>query len=499
MCISFLISSNAVVYGTGVRYIVGMDLAELTAKLQNLYTQTPDALTDTELFNHTAQIEDLTAAIHAYGMQYQAAAHQRKAYKTRGYRSDATGVSHRTRLSRATCGRHINQAHLIVNKLPKIYKAYLAGVLNTDQINLIYRYADLPPLREAAVFDQNLFINWSSKTWPEFRQNLEDWAEYNDHTDPQDQDEKDFDNRRMVWAQGLGRTMLLEINMPNDMFEQLCNIIGPVYDKFLKQEVREARAAAGLNPDEQNDDDGRFLDLVRSDKQRWLDALMTVIRAGGTVINKLLGDAAEAGIDLEPEDLDPGTGSEVIIVLDQKTAEREIARRNGETLPDLTPEDLENRRCETLSGLPLSPSTAVDYLELGHFRRMILKPNDLDFYLSRKTRFFTGPRRTGLMARDRFCQDPGCGTPANKCEADHIKEYAEGGLTLPSNGKMRCGPCHRHKTWLQARGSWIDPDNPDKNKRISDANDLADLNDLLFNDPDQLNLARLTQEPVKAR
>ncbi len=150
---------------------------------------------------------------------------------------------------------------------------------------------------------------------------------------------------------------------------------------------------------------------------------------------------------------------------------------------------------------------------------MILTPGDLDFYLSRRTRFFRGPQRTALIARDRYCQDPGCGTPANKCEADHIQEYADGGLTLPDNGKMRCGPCHRHKTWLQARGLWTDPDKPDKDKPdkgkrcrdpqqpdSSKRNDPLNLFDEPFGpaksfdprDSDQLNLIGLTNEPVEA-
>lgn len=90
-----------------------MDVGELTTKLQNLYNHDPDALTDKELFNHTTQIEELTATVAAQGMRFQAASHQRKAYKSRHYRSTATGISANTRLSRATCGRHTNHANAV--------------------------------------------------------------------------------------------------------------------------------------------------------------------------------------------------------------------------------------------------------------------------------------------------------------------------------------------------------------------------------------------------
>ncbi len=470
-----------------------MDLGELTAKLNNLYNFDPDALSDKDLFRVTVQIEELTAAVLAHGMPFQAAAHNRKSYRARRYRSSATGISNESRLSRATCGRHTNQADTIVNKLPRVHTAYLAGVVNPDQIQLICRYADISHLLEYAIRDQASFINWSSDPWPLFKIQMQAWAEAVDPSDPTDEDEKSFLDRRLVWAQGLDRTVLMELSMPNQMFEVFLNTVGPTYDQLLREEVREARLAAGLNPDEQDDDD-RFLDLARTDRQRWLDAHMIVLRAGGSAIKSMHSQADANGEDLDSEDIDPGTGTEVVIILDQKTAEREIARRNGLTLPDLAAEDAKDYRCETLSGMPLSPAVAVDLLELGHFRRMILKPNDLDFHLSRRTRYFTGPRRTALIARDRYCQDPGCGTPANKCEADHIEEWSKGGDTVPSNGKMRCGPCHRHKTWLQAHGLWIDPDKP---RKVSDRSRSSDDIDESIQ-TEQPSLLELLDQPVEA-
>ncbi len=80
---------------------------------------------------------------------------------------------------------------------------------------------------------------------------------------------------------------------------------------------------------------------------------------------------------------------------------------------------------------------------------------------------------------------------------------------MPGNGKMRCGPCHRHKTWLQARGLWIDPDKPDKStKDPNDSNpdvqqDPLNRFDKPFepakpSDSDQLDLTRLIDEPAEA-
>lgn len=76
-----------------------------------------------------------------------------------------------------------------------------------------------------------------------------------------------------------------------------------------------------------------------------------------------------------------------------------------------------------------------------------MKPRSIDFELSAKARLFRGAKRLGLIVRDRNCQGPGCGTAARYCQGDHIKPYRQGGPTIPSNGEMLCGPCHRWKTW----------------------------------------------------
>lgn len=154
------------------------------------------------------------------------------------------------------------------------------------------------------------------------------------------------------------------------------------------------------------------------------------------------------------DDLDPGTAPELIIFADQKTLENEIARQNGEDVATRPASDAETYRCETLTGLPISPTTALRYLTAGSFRRMILEPDDLDFTISRRARLFKGAKRLGLIARDRTCQGRGCDTPANRCEADHILEHTKGGLTLADNGEMDCPPCHGLKTELQAQGIW---------------------------------------------
>ncbi len=397
-----------------------METADLLTKFQQLADIDPATITDQELFNHTIEFEELMAAMAAKGISLQAAVMNRKAYKARKYRSAATGMANQTRLSARWCGRRFNQATVLVNDLPRILAAVEMDVINPDQVNLISQYARQKLYREFAIRDQGSFIDWASHPWPIFRALMEHWAEIVDTRDPQDEDEKAMLDRRLIWGQGLGHTVLAELNLPNEIWEELMVITTPVYDAFLKDELEDAQEIYG--------DDMEFCDLARTDKQRWADAFMVVIRRGGVAGRKLAADitSATSGEDVSDEGFDPGVQAEVVILCDQVTLEREIARRGGETLDPRPASDAESYVCETVSGRSVSPATALKYLEINSFRRMIRKPKSLDFELSRLTRFFRGPKRLGLIARDRTCQGPGCGTSARYCQGDHIEAYEDG-------------------------------------------------------------------------
>jgi Rieske Fe-S protein len=64
--------------------------------------------------------------------------------------------------------------------------------------------------------------------------------------------------------------------------------------------------------------------------------------------------------------------------------------------------------------------------------------------LGERERFFTGGLRRAIEVRDRHCSHPGCYVPANHCEVDHIVEWAKGGETTQSNGRLLC-PVHNRR------------------------------------------------------
>lgn len=435
------------------RYI--MDPA---AQLQQILTHEPGELTERELFDLDARIDELLQVINAAAMLPRAEAARRKAHRAGKHRSHPTALAAETRLARSLCARRINHASILVDHLPDLYQAYATGRMNQSQIDLVLQFHNESILRPFVERDQSFFLKHAKECWPIFRMMAYGWAATTrEREEPDfDKDEKAHNNRKLIWGQGLDNEVLGEFHMPNALFEQFQRIVTPFYDELLRVEIREAKLAAGVDA-ELEQDESEFLDLTRSNSQRWLDAMMIALRVRGSEMRAVREDAVANGLDsdtdlqIDLDEFDAGVAAQVIIVVDQETLEREIARQHGHggSLEPRSHDSIANARCETLSGLPVSPSTALFYAEVGSFRRMLVKPDNLDFDISKKARLFTGPKRIGLMVRDRFCQGPGCETAAKYCQGDHVLEYTRGGLTVPTNGKLLCGPCNRHKEKLR--------------------------------------------------
>jgi hypothetical protein len=70
--------------------------------------------------------------------------------------------------------------------------------------------------------------------------------------------------------------------------------------------------------------------------------------------------------------------------------------------------------------------------------------------VGRTERLVTKPIRTALIVRDEGCAMPGCGRPAQWCDAHHIIEWVNGGETSLANMVLLCRQHHR----TIHRGGW---------------------------------------------
>ena len=99
--------------------------------------------------------------------------------------------------------------------------------------------------------------------------------------------------------------------------------------------------------------------------------------------------------------------------------------------------------CELADGTIVAPSALAELLGGADIERIVFNGGSRVIDVGRRTRFFTGALRRAIQVRDRHCTWPGCDTPAERCEIDHIVPYEDGGTTTQDNGRLRC-PYHHH-------------------------------------------------------
>lgn len=89
---------------------------------------------------------------------------------------------------------------------------------------------------------------------------------------------------------------------------------------------------------------------------------------------------------------------------------------------------------------------------IGDRRELALDMSGAPMSLGRRRRTFTTAQYLALARRDGRCRYPGCETPPDRCEAHHIREFAnDHGPTDLDNGILLCPTHHRHLHQLSER------------------------------------------------
>jgi Domain of unknown function (DUF222) len=101
---------------------------------------------------------------------------------------------------------------------------------------------------------------------------------------------------------------------------------------------------------------------------------------------------------------------------------------------------LRGRICELSQGIPVTPGSLLKWIDQAYVERVVFGLGKR-IEVSEQARFFSGATRRALEVRDRECCHPLCDEAADRCEADHIQPFSEGGLTVEENGRMLC-PFH---------------------------------------------------------
>jgi hypothetical protein len=99
---------------------------------------------------------------------------------------------------------------------------------------------------------------------------------------------------------------------------------------------------------------------------------------------------------------------------------------------------LTGRICELSTGRVLTPGEVLPLLCDVDVERVIFDGGSRVLDVGERQRLFTGATRRAVEVRDRRCTHPTCVVPAHRCDVDHVHPYAKGGLTVQTNGWLRC-------------------------------------------------------------
>lgn len=175
--------------------------------------------------------------------------------------------------------------------------------------------------------------------------------------------------------------------------------------------------------------------LERTDAQRRADAIMTIFRT-----------AAAAPSDMR------GRTPVLNVVIDVATLADHLVEL--ELLPASFTADwparlLRERRCETSTGVQVTPNEALQIAVAGTVRRLVVNADGRVVEQSSKQRLFRGAVREAVMLQHPRCTHRGCRVRAGRCQADHVEPHSRGGPTSLPNGGIACA---RHNTDRYRRG-----------------------------------------------
>ncbi len=185
--------------------------------------------------------------------------------------------------------------------------------------------------------------------------------------------------------------------------------------------------------------------LPRTDAQRRYDALVSIFRRS-------------VAVPADAKTPDPLLN----IVVDQRTFEEALAGHGLIPEPtDLADLDLSQRRCETTSGIALTPDVVVQAALRGHIRRVVFNSAGVIINMGRKRRLFTGAARDAARLMSTRCDQPGCDIPGEHTQIDHLAEWdRDHGNTDLDNAGLGCDRHnpgkHRHRfTAKRARNGQV--------------------------------------------
>ncbi len=314
--------------------------------------------------------------------------------------------------------------------LPEARASLAAGVVGVEQVREIAKLHANARLRELVVDGDERLVGHAAKDFESFSEVLHRWAQFGDPRGAE-QGHAEAHERRDAMVFERDGVVHVHAKCGTGQGAALIEIFQRQCDAEFLADWEQARAEnTDKDTDTVSDHTGDpMARLARTDAQRRMDAL-----------HRLLVRGVSAAPDaVAPEPL-------VNIMMTKAEHDAELtAMLGGDPVRPATVDDVDAKRCETTTGIPISTRDAVIASMLGHVRRVVVDSSGRVIDLGRKRRF-TGAARDAVLLDGRRCLWPGCGRASSRNQIDHTHEHARGGLTTPDNGGPACGRHNRIKS-----------------------------------------------------
>ena len=326
----------------------------------------------------------------------------RRAWAADGARTAAAWLAHRCHTSPAATRRQVRIARLL-RSMPTTRAALRDGRIDAQHVQVLARLAGSARPHVAARFiaDEELLVGFAvDLRFDDFERAVAYWLQQAD-ADGVERDAADEEAARYLHASTtLGGTVVLDGCLPPVAGAVLAEALRRIESELFHEDWADARAEHG--------EQVRLEHLGRTPAQRRADALVEMAKRAM---------AAPPG-----------------------------ARRPAPLITVLVGyETFRGRICQLANGTAVTPGQVAPLLSEADIERVVFGPPSRVLDIGERTRLFRGALRRAVEVRDQRCDHPTCDEPADRCEIDHIRPYADGGPTVQENGKARCPWHHRHK------------------------------------------------------
>ena len=374
---------------------VQKEIAERFAELAELTTA--DRLTHGEVGQAAATAQALRSMAEAHGAQTAARLDASKAWAADGARSAKDWLAWQTHLERSRlhgslrCGRQLRE-------MPLTEAAWLAGDLSEDHVRLLAKARST----SAAAFTDSgealLVGEAGCLFFSQWAKVVRYWCHRAASDDAEGEARRRYEDRRAHCSETIGGTIVLDAALDPVGGAILRRELDRLSQELFDEDLAEARERLGIDLPPQQD-------LRRTASQRRADALVRMAERS----------AAKAPGAVEPRVL----------------------------LHVLAGTDAVERMCELSDGTVLTPGEVLRVLDRADVERVVFGSPSKVIDVGARRRFFTGATRTAIQLRDLTCTHPTCQVPFERCEIDHVVEWAAGGSTVQDNGRCRCKHHHR--------------------------------------------------------